>query len=785
MRTMIKQSISLASNGVVKVPGYEPLLRFGYAKNRSVYRLAVTVSGEWEGLAIRCFWHVPDGKDPPSSLVVDGYVDVPASVTAQPGNGCITFEGSDGTKTVTSADLRYRVAANSGTEDGTEPEPGSPAWQQLVGAVHTDAAIAEQAKTDAQTSARNADLSAQEAADSLQELKDSIAAGDFKGEKGETGPVGPQGEQGPAGATGATGPQGETGPRGEQGPQGIQGERGPQGAQGEKGDTGPQGPQGPRGEQGPKGETGPAVALDPTLTLSGAAADAAAVGGIVLPRVVVQTEAGSSIVFSDGEKSVSGVAADGSFSAALPHDGEWTVTATLGTGAATETVQAEYCRTKTLTLTYYTLTVTVKAGSAVTAQCGDKTVTGTVPESGSIKLYLPIAGTWTVTATLGDETTEGSVEVSEYRDYPLELAYVHIYGVCWSYGNSSTACTRLLRASDPNALVNVDITTSPSPAVGGGSGSSPFDACMPWSGMEEYNITSGKVGPKFGESGFSRSSADVMVFIPEFYYKVVDDAAAKKRYFYIADKKTGGFEKHPGSGRYVGRYNTISGNYSRTGSSPYVNMTRATARSGARGKGNKWALYDYASWCAVWLLYIVEYADWNSQKKIGRGFVDSNSNPIASGGTDSMTYHTGRASGSNGSTAVQYRHIENPWGNVYEWIDGVNFSDGTVYVCTDISKYADDTITNYTSIGTVAQSNGFISATGYSSTSPWSFYPTSTSGSETTYIPDYVYYNGGWCVLYVSGRWHIMSYSGLFCFGVDYRSSVSNSYVGARLLFVP
>ena len=254
---MIEQSVSLASNGTAKLPGYEQLVRFGYTKNRGVYRLAVTASVEWEGLAIRCFWHVPDGKDPASSLVVDGYVDVPASVTAQPGNGCITFEGSDGTKTVTSADLRYRVSANSGTEDGTEPEPGTPAWQQLVDAVHTDATAAEQAKTDAQTaaeqagasakkagqalsdtitakedalkaigdkqtaatqavdtardealqqvetstqaaqtaaseavtSAGSASQSAQEAADSLQELKDGIANGDFKGEKGDPGPA--------------------------------------------------------------------------------------------------------------------------------------------------------------------------------------------------------------------------------------------------------------------------------------------------------------------------------------------------------------------------------------------------------------------------------------------------------------------------------------------------------------------------------------------------------------------------------------------------------------------
>lgn len=256
---MIEQSVSLASNGVVKVPGYEQLVRFGYTKNRGVYRLAVTASGEWEGLAIRCFWHVPGGSDPASTLVVDGYVAVPASVTAQPGSGCVTFEGSDGTKTVTSADLRYRVSANSGTEDGTEPEPGTPAWQQLVNAVHTDASAAEQAKTDAQTaanqagasageaaaSAKNADQSAQKAADSLRELRDGIANGDFKGEKGDKGDTGP---------IGPVGPQGEQGPRGEQGPQGEKGEKG------ETGEVGPQGPTGDTGPQGPKGDVGPAGA---------------------------------------------------------------------------------------------------------------------------------------------------------------------------------------------------------------------------------------------------------------------------------------------------------------------------------------------------------------------------------------------------------------------------------------------------------------------------------------------------------------------------------------------
>lgn len=254
-------------------------MRFGYTKNRGVYRLHVDATGEWEGLTVRAFWHVPGGKDPVSSLVADdGYVDVPASVTAQPGSGCITFEGSDGAKVMTSADLRYRVSANSGTEDGTEPEPGTPAWQQLVDAVHTDATAAEQAKTDAQTaaseaatSAGNADQSAQEAADSLQELKDGIANGDFKGEKGEKGDKGD------------TGPIGPVGPQGEQGPQG------------EKGDAGP---------QGPKGDTGPAVALDTTLTHEGEAADAKATGEAISAvkarqNILVGTETGNPIVVDD------------------------------------------------------------------------------------------------------------------------------------------------------------------------------------------------------------------------------------------------------------------------------------------------------------------------------------------------------------------------------------------------------------------------------------------------------------------------------------------------------
>ena len=284
---MIEYKLSLASSGAVKAPGYEDMLRFGYNKNCGVYRLRVTAADEWKGMKLRVFWHTPEG-DPPASLVENGVVEVPAFVTAVSGEGRITFEGSDGTRTITSADMRYRVAANSGTEDGTMPPLGTPAWQQLVGRVEEVGADARKSAEQARKSMKQAESeksaaagSAAAAAKKLKELQDGIAAGDFKGEKGDTGARGPQGNAGPQGPKGEKGDIGSTGPTGATGPQGPKGETGPQGPKGDKGDTGPQGPVGATGPQGPKGETGPAgkeTKVDATLKVSGAAADAKATG---------------------------------------------------------------------------------------------------------------------------------------------------------------------------------------------------------------------------------------------------------------------------------------------------------------------------------------------------------------------------------------------------------------------------------------------------------------------------------------------------------------------------
>ncbi len=129
---MIEQQITLCSNGHAVLSGYSGGLLLGYAHNTGVYRLRVVCSGEWDGTTVVAFWHLPGPAGPLTTLVADGTVEVPALVTAQGGSGTVTFEGSDGTRTVTSASVPYRVLSNSGTTDPTLPEPGTPAWQQFL-----------------------------------------------------------------------------------------------------------------------------------------------------------------------------------------------------------------------------------------------------------------------------------------------------------------------------------------------------------------------------------------------------------------------------------------------------------------------------------------------------------------------------------------------------------------------------------------------------------------------------------------------------------------------------
>ena len=129
---MIERQLTLCANGRAALSGYAGGLQLGYAQNAGIYRLQVTLADEWDGLTVRAFWHLPGQDKPLTTLLEENCIAVPALVTALGGQGTVTFEGSDGSRTVASASIPYTVLSNAGTRDPDFPEPGTPAWQQFL-----------------------------------------------------------------------------------------------------------------------------------------------------------------------------------------------------------------------------------------------------------------------------------------------------------------------------------------------------------------------------------------------------------------------------------------------------------------------------------------------------------------------------------------------------------------------------------------------------------------------------------------------------------------------------
>jgi len=408
------------------------------------------------------------------------------------------------------------------------------------------------------------------------------------------------------------------------------------------------------------------------------------------------------------------------------------------------------------------LVVSTEKGAVVTAVNGSNVVRGVASE-GVVALNLPVAGTWSVTASMNGETV-GPEDVIVSEEYPVHLNFERIYGISRTVANRSTVWARTDDAVGKTAVAS----------VGTSAGHSDFDNCYPWSEMRRETLSTG----------------DVMVYIPEFWFerKVTNGVETIR----IANKAVDGFTKHPGSGKYVGAYKTSSNNKSVRGAAPTVNQTRATMRTNCKNKGWGWGLIDVATNSAIQMLYLVEFADNDSQAKIGRGYCDGNRGALNTGSCDSVPNLTGRPAGTDGKVDVVYRGIEGIWGNVWEWMDGLNFKGDTddiryYYVCTDPSKYADDIAMGYTKVSFVSPTSpSYISKEGMDNAFPWAMLPSeATGGSTTTFYPD-MFYPGRWVdVARRSGGWDDVSLCGVWTLSCDDDPSYLSPRIGSRLLYDP
>lgn len=403
---------------------------------------------------------------------------------------------------------------------------------------------------------------------------------------------------------------------------------------------------------------------------------------------------------------------------------------------------------------------------------GNGTITATSNNTSVAKIKSINQSTGVVTVESVNDTTgtaKITVKVAEGTNYKaasdttvnVTATFVTIYGVEWDWTSSGqTKGTRTDAAAGFG---------DPSPAVNNGSGSSPFDNLMPWSGMVKETRSGG-----------------VEVKEPKYWFKWTK--TGKKLKLQIADGYVEGFSVDPvnrdrGDGlgeldySYIGRYHCASGYKSTTGAAQQVNITRSQARSGIHNLGANFWQMDFAQFWYVNMLFLVEFADWNGER-IGRGCSTSNSK-MNNGQTDAMGYHTGTTAANRDSYGfTQYRNIEGWWDNVYDWMDGCYYNSNGLNVISNPNNFSDSA--NGTLVGT--PSSGYPSDFTIPTASglEWALFPSAANGSQTTYVPDSWYFYGSYPCLYRGGNYSQSQNHGPFCISYDGASGTSG-YIGCRL----
>ena len=247
------------------------------------------------------------------------------------------------------------------------------------------------------------------------------------------------------------------------------------------------------------------------------------------------------------------------------------------------------------------------------------------------------------------------------------------------------------------------------------------------------------------------TDGNVMVEIPKFWYKYENVGGVHK--WLISDAAQTGYEVHPAfirggvekSFRYYCAYQgfTLSGKLiSGSGRVPTARKTRATFRTEAAANGTGWSQIDWNLLTAVQLLYLVEFANFNTQAMLGQGITSGSVYTAVTGSSNAL----GNSSSPSTNTSTQfmsYRGIENWYGQIYKFIDGVNVSSCVYYVNNKPATFADNVFTgDYVSTGITSASvdgyvkNIFASGKGFVANN-------TTGGSGSTFVPDYFYQTTG------------------------------------------
>ncbi|MFH0995808.1 MAG: hypothetical protein V1844_09970 [Pseudomonadota bacterium] len=196
------------------------------------------------------------------------------------------------------------------------------------------------------------------------------------------------------------------------------------------------------------------------------------------------------------------------------------------------------------------------------------------------------------------------------------------------------------------------------------------------------------------------------------------------------------------------------------------------------------------------LLFITEYGTLNSQaalpgytegtwgyaatRRTGRTMLLGNMSgsiepKIASGEVD-YTLNTTYGIVAGEKIANSYRGVENIFGHIWKWLDGINLSERKIYLCNNPSAWAEDTATGYTDTGLYLPTDGY--QTNFHS---GLMLPSAASGGgSTTYVCDYLYSAAGWRALLSGGSLYHGAAAGAFCRLANGAGSDRVAHFGSR-----
>lgn len=256
-------------------------------------------------------------------------------------------------------------------------------------------------------------------------------------------------------------------------------------------------------------------------------------------------------------------------------------------------------------------------------------------------------------------------------------------------------------------------------------------------------------------------------------------------------------------------YNDSSVLKSKKGVLPTVSTTRANFQAYARANGSEhWNMYTYQAHKAISWLFVVEYANRNCQAAynanltaegyhqggLGEGVTTGTNEGaysfVPTGTTDALGNGSGIVSYQASAITVsvpRYRGIENPFGHVWKNVIDVIITgtDNSIYLTNDYLKFSDNKTDYQLQSFKTVTANGYVSQ--ITNNSAGDLFPSSLSGSSTTYYCDYNYTNPVTTdrTLLIGGSSDLGSRAGLFLLysygGLDY----SYVDVGSRLVYIP